>query len=43
VVLPAVAGFLLALHLALMELSADWRRMVVCVKAARRATRVIST
>jgi hypothetical protein len=44
VVLPAVAGFLLALHLALIELSAEWRRpVVVCVRPARRGTPAIST
>jgi hypothetical protein len=40
VVLPAVAGFLLALHLALIELSAEWRRpIVVCVRPAAPAGR----
>jgi hypothetical protein len=42
-VLPAVAGFLLTLHLALIELSAEWRQpIVVCVRPARRGTLAIS-
>ena len=42
-VLPAVAGFLLALHLALIELSAEWRQpIVVCVRPARCGTLAIS-
>lgn len=42
-VLPAVAGFLLTLHLALIELSAEWHSQVVeCVRPTRRGTLAIS-
>jgi len=37
VVLPAVAGFLLTLHLALIELSAEWHQPSSRVRQARAA------